>query len=180
MSAFNNIIILLTAFLVVFVQAAFNGVLGTQIDLLPALMVYTSLTAGPLTIAALALCGGLWFDSLSANPLGISVLPLVAIGFVILLRRELILRDQTYAQFVIGLAASLAAPLVTLALLLTGGKAPLVGWGTVWQLALMALIGGAATPGFAKLFSFVTQTFDYRTVHSTSFRDDREIRRGRN
>jgi rod shape-determining protein MreD len=180
MIAFNSLIILLTAFLLVFAQAAFNGILGTQLDLLPALMVYTSLTGGPLTIATLALCGGLWFDSLSANPLGISVLPLVAIGFVILLRRELILRNQAYAQFVIGLAASLAAPLVTLLLLLTAGRAPLFGWGTVWQVVLMALAGGAATPAFAKLFGFITRTFDYRTVSSSSFRSDREIRRGRN
>lgn len=180
MIAFNSFIILLTAFLLVFAQAAFNGFLGTQLDLLPALMVYTSLTAGPLTIAALALCGGLWFDSLSANPLGISVLPLVAIGFIILVRRELILRDQSYAQFVLGTVASFAAPLVTLLLLLTAGRTPLVGWGTIWQLAFMTLLGGAATPGFGKLFSFVTQTFDYRNVQSNSFRSDREIRRGRN
>jgi cell shape-determining protein MreD len=180
MNAFNSIILLVTAFLLVFAQAACNGVFGTQVDLLPALMVCASLTAGPLTIAALALCGGLWFDSLSVNPLGISVLPLVTIGWLILLRRELILRDQGYAQFVLGTAASLGAPLVTLALLLTSGKEPLVGWGTLWQLALMALIGGAATPAFAKLFGFVTRTFDYRVIHSTSFRSDREIRRGRN
>lgn len=180
MIAFNSFIILLTAFFVVFAQAAFNGILGTQLDLLPALMVYTSLTTGAFTIAALALCGGLWFDSLSANPLGISVLPLVAIGFIILVRRELILRDQSYAQFVIGTVASLAAPLATLLLLLTAGKAPLVGWGTAWQLLLMAAIGGAATPGFGKLFGLVTRTFDYRAVQSSSFREDREIRRGRN
>ena len=49
--------------------------------------------------------GGLWFDSLSANPLGITILPLLAIGFVIQLRRDLILRDQSFAQFVIGVAA---------------------------------------------------------------------------
>ncbi|MEY4387689.1 MAG: hypothetical protein RLY20_2972 [Verrucomicrobiota bacterium] len=180
MIAFNSFIILLAAFLVVFMQSAVNGVLGTQIDLLPALMVYTSLTAGPVMIAALALCSGLWFDSLSANPLGISVLPLLAIGFIILIRRELILRDQSYAQFVIGSTASLGAPLVTLGLLLTSGREPIVGWGTVWQLALMTIIGGAATPVFAKLFGFITHTFDYRTVSSTSFRSDREIRRGRN
>ena len=180
MSVFNTFIILLTAFLLVVLQAACNGVLGTQIDLLPALMVYTSLTAGPLTIAALALGGGLWFDSLSANPLGLSVVPLVLIGCAILYRRELILRNQSYAQFVIGTAASLGAPLVTLALLLTSGKTPLVGWGTVWQLTVMALIGGAATPAFAWLFGFIADMFNYRAVSSTSFRSDREIRRGRN
>ncbi len=180
MIAFNTITLLIAAYAAVFLQSAVNGFLGVQLDILPALMVYASLTAGPITVATLALCGGLWFDSLSANPLGISILPLLAIGFVVQVRRDLILRDQTFAQFVIGLAASFAAPLMTLLFLLTAGKALLLGWGTVWQLLLMALVGGAATPGLFWLFNRVAQTFDYREATSTSFRPDREIRRGRN
>lgn len=180
MIAFNSLIILITAYATVFLQSAMNGFLGTQLDLLPALMVYASLTAGPVTIATLAFCGGLWFDSLSANPLGITILPLLAIGFVIQVRRDLILRDQTFAQFVIGLTASFAAPAITLLFLLTAGKAPLLGWGTVWQLLVMTVIGGAATPGLFWLFNRVAQTFDYREVITSSFRADREIRRGRN
>ena len=35
-----------------------------------------------------------------ANPLGVTILPLFAIGLVIHLKRELILRDQAFAQFV--------------------------------------------------------------------------------
>jgi len=179
MIAFNSIIILIAAYVAVFMQSAMNGFLGVRIDVLPALMVYASLTAGPLTIAMLALCGGLWFDSLSANPLGISILPLLAIGFVIQLRRDLILRDQSFAQFVIGLIASALAPLVTLLFLLTAGKVPLLGWGTVWQVLVMALAGGIATPGLFWLFGRVAQTFDYREATTPSFRSDREIRRGR-
>lgn len=180
MIAFNSLIILIAAYGIVFLQSAMNGFMGVRVDLLPALMVYAGLTAGPLTIAALALCGGLWFDSLSANPLGITVLPLLAIGLVIQLRRDLILRDQSFAQFVIGLVASAFAPLVTLLFLLTAGQVPLLGWGTVWQILVMALAGGAATPGFFWLFGRVAQTFDYREASTPSFRSDREIRRGRN
>jgi len=180
MIAFNSLIILISAYVAVFLQSAINGFMGVQLDVLPALMVYASLTAGPLTMAALALLGGLWFDSLSANPLGISILPLLAIGFLIQLRRDLILRDQTFAQFVIGSVASVFAPLVTLLFLLTAGKMPLLGWGTVWQILVLALVGGAATPAFFWLFGRVAQTFDYREVVTSSFRSDREIRRGRN
>src|ERR1043165_3847834 len=180
MIAFNSLIILIAAYFLIFLQSAMNGFLGVQLDLLPALMVYAGLTAGPLTIATLALCGGLWFDSLSANPLGITILPLLAIGLLIQIRRDLILRDQSFAQFVIGTAASAAAPLVILLFLLTAGKTPLIGWGTVWQILVMALVGGAATPAFFWLFGRVAQTFDYREVVTSSFRNDREIRRGRN
>lgn len=180
MIAFNSMLILIAAFVAVFLQSAINGVLGVQIDLLPALMVYASLTAGPLTIATLALCGGLWFDSLSANPLGLSVLPLAGIGALILTRRDLILRKQTFAQVVIGLTASFAAPAVALLGMLTFGHTPMLGWGTVWQFIVMTLIGGAATPALFWLFGLLTQTFDYKEAQSSSFRPDREIRRGRN
>src|SRR5439155_24001371 len=106
MNWLNTILVLLVAYLAVFWEAAFNGVrhlAGAQIDLLPALMVYASLCAGLATVALLAVLGGLWFDSLSANPLGVSVLPLFIIGLAIFASRELILRHQTIAQSFLGL-----------------------------------------------------------------------------
>ena len=119
MNWLQTVLVLGAAFLAVFWEAAFGGVrhlLGAQIDLLPPLMVYASLCTGITTVVLLAVCGGLWFDSLSANPLGVTVLPLFAIGLAIYLRRELILRDETFAQLVLGLGASAAAPLLTLLL----------------------------------------------------------------
>ena len=83
MSWLNTLFILVIAFLVVFWEAAFHGLshlLRAQIDFLPALMVYASLTGGLATVCLLAVLGGLGFDSLSANPLGVTVLPLFVIG----------------------------------------------------------------------------------------------------
>src|SRR5437763_8824892 len=97
MNLLTNIFILGAAFLAVFWEAAFHGLrhlLGAQIDLLPALMVYASLYGSFVTILLLAVLGGLWFDSLSANPLGVTILPLFVIGFAIFANRELILRTQ--------------------------------------------------------------------------------------
>src|SRR5689334_19991704 len=74
MNALNTIFILALAFLAVFVESsfgAFRRVLGVQVDLLPGLMVYASLTSGITTVTLLSVLGGLWFDSLSANPLGV-------------------------------------------------------------------------------------------------------------
>src|ERR1035441_3857234 len=96
-------------------------------------MVYAALCTGLTTVALLALCGGLWFDSLSANPLGVSVFPLFAIGLAIYLKSDLMLRDQTFPTLVLGLGASAAAPALTLLLLLTMSHTPLLGWGTLWQ-----------------------------------------------
>ncbi len=182
MNWLDTIFVLFAAFLVVFWEAAFQGVrhlLGAQIDLLPPLMVYASLCAGLNTAMLLALCGGLWFDSLSANPLGMSVLPLLVIGVAIYASRELILRSQTFAQLVIGLAASIAAPLITLLLLLSTGHQPLLGWGTLWQVLVMGFGGALATPVFFELFGLLHRKLGRAEVTELSFRPDREIRRGK-
>lgn len=178
-----NILILLAALLVVFLQGTFNGVrdlLGAQVDLLPALMVYTALTSGPAMMITLAVFGGLMFDTLSVNPLGISVLPLLLIGFLLQLRRDLLLREQIYAQFVLGLIASAIAPFLTVVTLLTLEQSPLLGWGSLWQWLVMSLGGGIATPALFFLFDRLNHALGYQPIVETSFRADREIRRGRN
>ena len=182
MNWLNTFFILAAAFLAVFWEAAFEGlrrVLGAQIDLLPPLMVYASLCAPLSTVALLALLGGLWFDSLSANPLGVTVLPLFVVGLAIHVKRELILRDQMFAQAVLGLAASATVPALTLLLLLTIGHAPLLGWGMLWQWMVMAVGGAIATPVFFVLFEWLERALVHQPSSETSFRPDREIRRGR-
>jgi hypothetical protein len=182
MSWLNTLFILVTAFLAVFGEAAFSGVrhlVGAQFDLLPALMVYASLCSGITTVALLAVLGGLWFDSLSANPLGVSVLPLFVIGLVIHLKRDLILRDQTFAQVVLGLAASAAVMLLTLLVMLTTRHTPLLGWGTLWQLIVVSAGGAIATPMFFELFGWLNRALVHSRATETSFRADREIRRGK-
>jgi len=182
MIAFRTLLILLAAFLAVFWEAAFPGTsrwLHVQVDLLPPLIVYASLNTGMRTVALLGVFGGLLFDSLSANPLGVTILPLFIVGLAIYWRRELILRDQPYAQFVLGLGASAAAPLLTVVLLLTVGHPPLLGWGSLWQWLVMSLAGAIATPLFFLIFGWCERVLGHVPVIETSFRPDREIRRGR-
>jgi len=182
MNWLQTVLVLGAAFLAVFWEGAFGGVrhlLGAQVDLLPPLMVYASLCTGITTVTLLALCGGLWFDSLSANPLGVSVLPLFAIGLAIDLKRDLILRDQTFAQLVLGLAASATAAVLKLLLLLTMGRAPLLGWGTLWQLIVLSAGGAVATPIYFELFGWLQRALVHRGDTQSSFRPDREIRRGK-
>jgi len=182
MTPLPTILVLCVAFLAVFLEATVNGVrhfLGAQVDLLPGLVVYASLTCGLPTLAALAVCGGLWFDSLSSNPLGISVLPLFLIGLVIQRYKGLILREQTFAQFVLGLAASALAPVLTLLLLLNAEIQPLIGWFSIWQWLVVSLAGGALTPLWFRLFDRLVHALSYRPLGETSFRPDRQIKRGR-
>jgi rod shape-determining protein MreD len=181
-TGFNTFIVLAAAFLAVFCESAFHGLhslLGAQVDLLPALMVYAGLRAGLTTVALLAFLGGLWFDSLSANPLGVTVLPLFVVGLVIYINRELILRDKTFVHLVLGLGASAAAPVLTLLLLLTMGRSPLVGWGSLWQWIVMSVGGALATPPCFWLFAWLERSLLHARTTQSSFRPDREIRRGR-
>jgi len=182
MNLLDTIFLIFATFLAVFWEAAFPGVrrlLGAQIDLLPPLMVYAAFRAGLGTVLLAAVCGGLWFDSLSANPLGVTVLPLVAAGVAIYANRELILRDETFARIVMGLFASTAVPGLTLLLLLTTARQPLLGWGTLWQFLVMGLGGALATPVFFELFDWLHRLLSPVRPSESSFRPDREIRRGR-
>ena len=178
----TTIFVLVAAFFAVFAEAAFGGlhrVLGAQIDLLPALMVYASLCAGLATVALLAFLGGLWFDSLSANPLGVSILPLFAIGLAIHLNRELILARPGFRPVRPRTGASAAAPPLTLLLLLTTGHTPLLGWGSLWQWIVMAAGGAIATPVCFRFFAWLHRALVHGASIQSSFRPDREIRRGR-
>jgi cell shape-determining protein MreD len=177
-----TIFILAVAYLAVFAEASCDlprRWLGTQLDLLPALMVYTSLTHGVATIVLLACCGGLWFDSLSLNPLGVSVLPLLVIGLLIYQSRDLLLRRNTSAQVFLGVVAGAAHPLGTLFLLLNIGWTPLLGWFSLWQWLVLAVGGGLITPLCFELFDRLHRAFDYQPSTSAAFREDRQIKRGR-
>jgi len=182
MNPFQTILILACAFLAVFGEATLSAprhLLGAQVDLLPALMVYAALNAGLPTIALLAVLGGIWFDALSANPLGISILPLAVIGWPVYLRRDLILRDLPFAQFVLGAIASAAAPALTLLMLLSGGAELLLGWGTLWQWIVMAAVGAVATPFVFSLMDACNRALGYQQRVEPGFRLDREIRHGK-
>ena len=182
MTALNTIFILVLAFVAVFVEASFGTfrrLLGVQVDLLPGLMVYASLSSGTLTVTLLAILSGLWFDSLSANRLGVSIVPLFLIGFVVQQFRHLILRDQIYPQLVLGFSASGFAPVLALVILFSCGAEPMVGWGFAWQWFVMTLVGGLIVPLYFRLFDRVYRTLGYERVVETSFREDREIKRGR-
>ena len=113
MNVFNTILVLAAAFIAVFGETVFSAprhLFGAQIDLLPALMIYAAFNTNIVSVSILAVAGGLWFDALSANPLGVTILPLLAVGFPICVQREFILRELPFAQFFLGAFASAAVP----------------------------------------------------------------------
>lgn len=168
--------------LTVFAQTQFRplaNLFDTPVALLPALMVYAALTHSLITVASLAVFAGLALDSLSAGSPGISVIPLFAVGFGLHLRQHLILREQTYAQFWLGLSAGIAVPLMTLLLLELGSTSLIRGPFLVVQFLLLGLLNGAVCPAVFRIFDALHRTFDYQPLIESSFRPDREIKRGR-
>jgi cell shape-determining protein MreD len=143
-------------------------------------MVYAALNAEIVTLSLLAVFGGLWFDTLSANPAGVSILPLFAVGYMIWLQRDLILRELPFAQVVLGALASAIAPALSVLVLLTIGQQPLLGWGSLWQWLVMTAGGAVATPVIFVLFEWCQRALGYQPRAEPGFRPDREIQRDRN
>jgi hypothetical protein len=142
-------------------------------------MMYCGLSTGLATLTVTAILAGLWFDSLSANPLGISILPQFAIGFAIYTGRDMILREQPYARCILGSAASMAAPLLTVLLLWGGGYRPLIGWGSLWQWIVLGVAGAFLAPICFWFFDRLNAALAYARPSESTFRPDREIKRGR-
>ena len=182
MNLFPTILVLLGAFLGVFAEGVLTfprSLLGAQVDVLPGLMVYAALNARLLAVVLLAVLGGVWADTFSANPFGISILPLFAVGFPIFTQRELVLRDLPFAQIMLGAIAGAAVPALTLLMLFSSGHEPVFGWGTLWQFVVMSLGSALLAPFIFKLLEWAQVAFGYQTRVENSFRLDREIRRGK-
>lgn len=182
MKTLHTILILASAVVAVFLEASFDlprRLLGAQFDLLSPLMVYASLTGNLVSVVLLAFVGGFGFDSLSANPPGASVLPLLVVGVVIQRCRHLLLSREVYAQWLLGLGASAFTPLAGVLLLVALGRHPWLSWGSLWQWLVVAVAGSWLTPLYFRLFDRLEQTFGHPPVQAQPFRPDREIARKR-
>ncbi|HEY1172927.1 MAG TPA: hypothetical protein VGH19_16280 [Verrucomicrobiae bacterium] len=182
MNALTLTVIMAATFGIVFAQSTVDFIrvwLGAQIDLLPALIVYAALTGNPLLTSLIAVFGGLWLDSLSLNPLGITIGPLMIAGMVLMHFRELVLREQLSAQIIIGMVAGAAVPLLVVLLSITLGKQPLLGWGSLWQWLVMSVGCGLATPLIFRVFDLVDHWLSYQPLPETTFNHNREMKRGR-
>lgn len=182
MSWLPQILLFVAAWLCAYAAAEFAAAgnwLGGGINLLPGLVAHAALTTQIGVVAGLAVFGGLAFDVLAANRLGVSVGPLFIVGWLIHQRRRLILKDQSAAQLWVGLGAGLFTPAASLALLSLGQRHAIAGWGAAAPLIASGLANAAAGPGWRALFDWIEETFGEPRADSTSFRADREIKRGR-
>ena len=118
-------------------------------------------------------------DSLSANPVGVSLIPLLLIGWILAEHREIVLRESLFARWILGSLAGAVYPLLSVAILLTLGEEPLLGWRFLWGMGIWTLSGGVLSLLAFPVFDWLTDRFAYQPVTPPSFRPDREITRGR-
>ncbi len=182
MSRLETISILLATWLCVAFEVSFNGFrngLGAQVSLIPALMVYVALTSPLSSVALLAIVGGLAQDSFSANPLGVTTAALALTGMLMHHQRDLVLRDQVYAQVLMGfLASSLVPACVVLALMSTHQPVPLTSR-LAGQWFVMAAGGAVATPLVFRLFAQLNRWFTYQPLPESHYRTMRQMKRTR-
>ena len=175
-------LLFLVAWLAVFAQTQFDPMrawLGAPPGLAPALVVYAAFTHRLPIVSLFCVTVGLWLDALSGSRLGVSILPLFLVGFTLHARQHLLLRDQRYAQAWLGAAAGVVVPLTTLVLLQFGTRQPEFGWATVWQLLFAGLFNGLLCPACFLFFDRLRTAYEYQTAGPGSFRQDRELKRGR-
>ena len=175
-------LLFLATWLAVFCQTQFpilSRSLGIPLDIRPALIVYTALTHGLPTVLGIVMVASLGTDALSANPIGVSLVPCFVLGLVLQLQRHLLLREQWYAQVWLGLSGGIAVPLLTWGLLLMDSQPQSMGFSLLFRILLLGFLNAAACPALFVVFDGLREVFEYKPISETGFRPDREIKRGR-
>ncbi|MFM8418636.1 MAG: hypothetical protein ACKOEQ_00740 [Verrucomicrobiota bacterium] len=178
----SPITLFVAGWLAAFAQTQFSvlrGLLGVPLALGPALVVYAAFTHGLATASLFAVLLGLWTDALSGSRLGLgSVTPFLA-TFFLSTRQHLLLREQRYAQFWLGLGLGLALPLGHGLLLQAAHSGPALGWHSARQLLVLGLLNGAACPACFWAFDRLRQSFEYPAAPTSFMAGQREMKRGR-
>ena len=163
MKGFFIFTILLTTLVVIFLQAACElprNLFGAQIDPLPALMLATALRAPLFSISALAILGPLWQSSLSSDPLGINILPLLTLGLLVHLGQNRLAYHAAGPRFTLGAIAGVIMPVMILTLLLFTGYQPMFGWYSLWQWIVGIIGSGLLALVFVPLLEWLDFTVE--------------------
>jgi rod shape-determining protein MreD len=181
-AATRHILFVALALLAVFVTAAWGLPrvwLGSPLSVLPPVLICAAFQEEGSSWQWVAVAGGLARDALSLDPLGASILPLYVTGWLLNANRELLLSELVFAQAVLGLAVGAAVPLLTLGFVIASGDGPVLGGRLLWQWVVLTLSGGLLTPLMFRVWQRLEGWFAHPVIQTTSFREDREILRGK-
>ena len=186
MNRFSYIVVLCIIFIGIFLATVINTPrewLGAQFEITPLIVAYVALRGSAGEAAFAAAFGGLFLDSLSMNPLGISILPLFLIAVVLQSSKEIMVVNSTYTQFIVGLCAGAASPVLTMfMMLLVDGPEPMLGWVTLWHLTRLSLPCGLLSPILFKTMDRLDGMLTYPSypqISESMVSGNRQIKRGK-
>lgn len=155
-------ILMIAAIVAVFISTQFymfRSLVGVPVNLLPGLIVYTALRSHITGLFIISAFTGLLTDSLSASPLGTSILPLMMTGFLVQLKKDWLLSSQVFAQFILGLLAGALIPLldVTLVFMMLpeSMNPPVLSGSFLWQWLALISTSGLMTPVVFKVLDAI-------------------------
>lgn len=126
--------------------AAVVNISGAKLELVPAMVVFAALFANWRRALFVAVAGGLLFDALSYQPLGLSVAPLAVATVAINHFQRVLYRRNILLQIALGGATSFAVSVWTWMLLrFTATPLPLQ-LDILEKIVLIALLAAAGTP----------------------------------
>lgn len=121
-------------------------VVGVKIDCIPCLVLYCALFASWKELFFVCTLAGLLFDSMSLNPLGVTVISLLLPGYLLYCNRKVLLYHSVWVQALLGGAIGIIPPLLTL-LQLTGlPVSPLINLGVLFVFIVLGITNAFAAP----------------------------------
>ncbi len=121
-------------------------VLGVKIDCLPCLVLYCALFASWKELFCVCTLAGLLFDSMSLNPLGVTVISLLLPGYFLYCNRKILLYHSVWVQVLLGFAMGIVSPLFTL-LQLTGLPiSPLINFRVLFVFIVLGITNALVAP----------------------------------
>jgi len=179
-STFTSMILI--AIGVVYLEARWTVIEGgwrCQIDVLPVFAAYAALHGRVGVMAGVAALGGGWFDLLSANPLGTSLLSLFLTSYLLHGMHEVLLKGQMAAQFFVCVLAGVLNPVISGLALWVMSADPMLGWGTLWQVLINAICCGLAGPVLFLILNQLDQNLSHTPTAKPWNRPVVEVKRSK-
>lgn len=180
-NAFEVTTLLIIGYLLVCIQAAFDGFVFWMQGYIwfPCLVVaYALVRQPPVVSGLLCIVIGFWIDSLSVNPLGLSILSMAAAALLAGKAWRNWAGDRFLSMFAPGFVLGFTFPVIGIMTARMIGESPLGGWRLFLSTMVSGLIIGVLTPPFYRLVDLAMGTLRFKTVYHQEPRDIREIHRG--
>ncbi len=143
------IVLVCVALVLIWLQGWCNiprRILGVQPELFPVLVLYCALYRTWAELFIVTGVGSVFYDSLSLNPLGCTLLSTLLVSYVIHSNRSVVLFDRVRVQMMLGAGISVVIPFLTLFQLMNLSVPPFMNWAVLWTFVVLAGAGAIFAP----------------------------------